>query len=409
MIKNIENLYFIFGKNGEKLSEGYKTKREAEKRLKQIEFFKRKNMKQRIKIQDSINLSKIDFEITDDNIIIYNVPIAAEIVQEYDDGFAFKPFSEISKIQVDQIPLTIVNYEPNHPKKHLEDMTSKERSDVVVGFMAEPSKLTKEKKDNKKRYADFVIHKTPKTKSLELKLEKGESIDTSIGFTYEQINSPGEYNGLKYDYIQSDIQLDHNALLIDIMGNTGIGRAPNPIAGIGADSKKKRNNGRDIIMTGDEINQLKKENDDLEKNNKMLQKKLDEAEQKIESAEDKAKLAEEIKTDIDNQFKKIKSQDEDLKKKINDLKKELTEYHDERQLRIDEAKQFMSKAYPAMNIILESCDSKILLKQYDEFHKNKPKSRDIGADMMRTPDFDTAKADKTFQNYTHNFGKRGEK
>ena len=156
-------------------------------------------------------------------------------------------------------------------------------------------------------------------------------------------------------------------------------------------------------------NQLKKENDDLEKNNKMLQKKLDEAEQKIESAEDKAKLAEEIKTDIDNQFKKIKSQDEDLKKKINDLKKELTEYHDERQLRIDEAKQFMSKAYPAMNIILESCDSKILLKQYDEFHKNKPKSRDIGADMMRTPDFDTAKADKTFQNYTHNFGKRGEK
>lgn len=43
MIKKTGNSYTVYSKAGKKLSSPYKTKEAAEKRLKEIEFFKHKN------------------------------------------------------------------------------------------------------------------------------------------------------------------------------------------------------------------------------------------------------------------------------------------------------------------------------------------------------------------------------
>lgn len=42
MIRKIRNKYYVYSSKGKKLSKGYRTKQEAQKRLRQIEYHKRK-------------------------------------------------------------------------------------------------------------------------------------------------------------------------------------------------------------------------------------------------------------------------------------------------------------------------------------------------------------------------------
>jgi hypothetical protein len=42
MIRKVDGKYFVFSEKGKKLSRGYGTRAAAQKRLRQIEFFKRK-------------------------------------------------------------------------------------------------------------------------------------------------------------------------------------------------------------------------------------------------------------------------------------------------------------------------------------------------------------------------------
>jgi len=106
--------------------------------------------------------------------------------------------------------------------------------------MTEPSRPKPGQDQKPKRYADYVIHRIPKTKELEDAIKSNKTIDTSIGFTFDQLDHKGEFNGQEYDYIQTDIQLDHNHILMDAQGRMGRGRAPYPIAGIGADANDQR-------------------------------------------------------------------------------------------------------------------------------------------------------------------------
>lgn len=388
VIRRIKGKYYVYSEEGKVLSRAYNTKEEAEERLKEIEIFKR--MKQQT---DQVDISHLDFEINDDNIIIYNVPIAAELVQQYDDGFAYKPVEQIMNIEVDQVPLTIVNSKPAHPSKYLSDMTTRERADVTVGFMSEPSRPKENKKN--KRYADFVIHRTPKTKALEGKLKIGESVDTSIGFNFEQLDNSGTFNGMKYDYIQSNIKLDHNAILIDAVGNKGTGRAPNPIAGIGADSSDKLNT-EETKMVNDEnkqkIDELTSANVKLTEERTAVDSKVVELTKRND--EFIAKVA-----DLEKNMSSIKAESDSLKLEIG-------EYRKERQSRIDEARRFISEKYPEMSELFKGCDEKALLTQYDSLIKVSSKTQHtIGADMMGTSK-NRVDVDKALSNYSKDLNSR---
>lgn len=43
MIKKVKNKYYVYSESGKKMSKGYDTKKDAVKRLRQIEYFKHKN------------------------------------------------------------------------------------------------------------------------------------------------------------------------------------------------------------------------------------------------------------------------------------------------------------------------------------------------------------------------------
>jgi len=219
-------------------------------------------------IRDSFEVTKkkpemgIDYEENADTFVIYNVPILAEMVQTYEDGYAYKKADEILKVNVDQIPLTLVEDEPTHPEAIVNSNTYGKRN-VIVGYMSEPVRA-KDKKSLTKRYADFVLYNTPKIQALKDEYIAGNYVDTSVGFEFNKDVTPGEFLDQKYDYIQRDIKLDHNAILIDIYGNKGIGRMPSPIGGIGADSITCDQKIKGVI---DKIkSQLKTDNPDLVNN-----------------------------------------------------------------------------------------------------------------------------------------------
>lgn len=43
MIRKIDNKYYVYSKEGKKLSKGYPSRKEAEDRLREIEYFKHKD------------------------------------------------------------------------------------------------------------------------------------------------------------------------------------------------------------------------------------------------------------------------------------------------------------------------------------------------------------------------------
>ena len=113
-------------------------------------------------IHDTIDI-KLDksanFEITDKHVIIKDVPITGEIVQEYQDGFAYKPLSEIKNIDVLNVPITFM-----HPDKQTEDMNIDEITENQYGFLRRASG---NQKHNDKLYSDLVINRSEDTKVLE--------------------------------------------------------------------------------------------------------------------------------------------------------------------------------------------------------------------------------------------------
>lgn len=367
MIKKVGNLWFVFNESGTtKLSKGFKTEEEANERLKEIESLKSNT--------DSFLHSNIDYELTEDTILIHNVPIVAEMVQEYNDGYAYKPFDVIKNIEVEQVPLTLISDSPSHPDKHLEFMRSGEKAGTIVGFMTEPSKPKSGQDKQKKRYADLVIYRTPKTKSLEEDIVSGEKIDTSIGFQFEQLDISGNFNGQNYDYIQSNIKLDHNALLIDANGNKGIGRMPNPIGGIGADEIKKNNEvnkkmEKDPKKLQVRIDELEEEKKISEEKSKETEKELSETKEKLSESESKTEEAEKKSEEAE---KKVES-DSNLKEQNDSLRKEVDQYKAERKVRVDAIKDKLMKSSPEMKDILDAADDALVLKLEKSENDNNPK------------------------------------
>jgi len=64
-------------------------------------------------------------------------------------------------------------------------------------------------------------------------VKNGEMREVSIGFTYEEDQTPGEFQGTKYDFIQRNIFIDHVAAPIEK------GRCAGPLCGIAVDSALK--------------------------------------------------------------------------------------------------------------------------------------------------------------------------
>lgn len=170
--------------------------------------------------------------VDDDDYLVMPAVIASEIVHQYPEGWAYKPAKELEKAAwtADHRWVKILT----HPATAL-----LQRADDIYGIVENPKYVKnllepKTKRPNRKGIrADIRWFKNKVPEAVIERIKSGEMRGVSIGFTYEEDDTPGEWNGTKYDYVQRNIFIDHVAAPIEE------GRCPGPLCGIAVDSALK--------------------------------------------------------------------------------------------------------------------------------------------------------------------------
>lgn len=323
-------------------------------------------------INDTIDIkidASADFEITDEHIVIKSVPITGEIVQEYQDGSAYKPLDEIQSIDVLNIPITFM-----HPNKQTEDMNVEEIKTIQKGFLRRASD---NQKHNDKLYADLVLMKSNDTIHLEQKLRNKESVDVSIGFKFVKDEQKGNFLGREFDYIQRSIKLDHLAILIDNLGQVHPGRAPAPNFGVGADD--------------DQLKKEKMVNDELIK----ITKDHAELVAKYENISvDKAGLESQVSNDAE-EIKSLKAEKVAVDEKLKATVDELKVFKDAEDAKDEEMRKELKEKMPNMAKVFSSADSESIREAHSEMVKAKASAID-GGEGEETSD-DQADLDNQFR------------
>jgi len=313
--------------------------------------------------------SNIKFEITDSEILIYNVPITGEIVQQYADGAAYKPLEEIQKIDVANTPIAFL-----HPTKSFEEMSTKEKAAESIGFLSKP---TFDEKHPDKLYSDLIIKRSEDTKHLEEKLEAGEGVDVSIGFKYEKEEASGSFLGKAFDYVQRNIKLDHLAILLDKFGQVHPGRAPFPFYGIGADKA-------DLKMAEDK-------NIQLEKDHALLQKDHADLTKEVEA------LKSEKATDADT-ISKLEADKNDLSEKLKSATDSLKVFQDKEKEAVDSMRNELSEKMPSMKAVFDSADSEAIKSAHADMKSKEAKSLDGAEGEEESQDYDSEALNSQFRN-----------
>jgi hypothetical protein len=180
---------------------------------------------------DKAALEQKILEDTEDYLVMPAV-LAREMVQPYPEGKAYKPADELEKsawtgegrwVAILKHPDTGLLMNRNDVKGRIENtrfakdiLDPKTKRPMVRGIRGDirwfkklmPPTLIDDIKSNKIR-------------------------DVSIGFTYDEDRTPGEFEGEKYDFAQRNIFIDH------VVAPCEVGRCPSPFCGIGVDSVLK--------------------------------------------------------------------------------------------------------------------------------------------------------------------------
>lgn len=168
----------------------------------------------------------------DDDFLVMPAVIASEIVHKYSDGWAYKPASELEKAAwtADGRWVTILKHPDTALLQNAEDIYGKIEHPRFVKDLIDP----KTKRPNRRGIrADVKWFKNKVPETVISQIKSGDLRDVSIGFTYKGDETPGEWNGQRYDYVQRNFFLDHVAAPIEA------GRCPGPFCGIAVDSLLK--------------------------------------------------------------------------------------------------------------------------------------------------------------------------
>jgi hypothetical protein len=185
----------------------------------------------------------VDYSLIDDKIIVNNddwlampITVASEIVQQYDDGYAYKPADELEKMaEVAELigakPIKILEHphaDTNYLVQRQLDVSGKA---VNFRFVKNLVDAKTKRPCRKGVVADGYWSKKVTPPNVIDDIVKLKMRDCSIGFSFDKDSTPGSFDGSKYDYVQRNIYLDHVAAPIPA------GRCPGPICGIGYDAK----------------------------------------------------------------------------------------------------------------------------------------------------------------------------
>jgi hypothetical protein len=175
--------------------------------------------------------------VDDAELLGYPTIIASEIVQQYEDGYAYKSAEALQKMadsaKRSKIrPVKILEH-PGADTNYLL-LKDSDQYGYVTNFQFVNNLIDEKTKRPCRRgvKADVYWYKDRVPQQTLDAIKKGEMLDVSIGFTFDKEPVAGTFEGQHYDYKQTNIFLDHLAAPIPA------GRCPGPLCGIGYDSSK---------------------------------------------------------------------------------------------------------------------------------------------------------------------------
>lgn len=213
--------YCIFSKSGKKL-ECKPTKAEAEKRLAQIEYFKRESNMLRVNVTTKVNSAHIREEKRNgrDVIIVPSATLPDNVVMNR----GLYPADEIEKsyMSLNRKPAPL-----GHPmvnNMYVSAMEPEAINEYWAGAWNENVR-----RENGRVYVDKVIDvnrakESEKGRALLEAINKGEPIHTSTGLLLEPEMVENQED---YDWIATNMEFDHDAILLDEPG------AATPDQGVG--------------------------------------------------------------------------------------------------------------------------------------------------------------------------------
>jgi cation transport regulator ChaB len=175
--------------------------------------------------------SLLEGKIVEDDkfLIAKDAVIASEIVQKYSDGYAYKSADELEKAAwtFDHRWVKILSHPDTRILQRAGDIHGRVENPHFVKDLKEPKTGRPCRRGIR---ADIKWFKEKVPLDIQEKIKSGELKDVSIGFTFDMVKEPGEWNGQHYDYKQTNIFGDHLAAPVEA------GRCPGPICGISVDS-----------------------------------------------------------------------------------------------------------------------------------------------------------------------------
>jgi hypothetical protein len=164
-----------------------------------------------------------------DQILVMPAVIARELVQDYPTGKAYKPADELEKAAYTAEGRWVATME--HPETGLLTRRSDIKGRMGIPVFRKDITDPKTKRPKVRGIStEITWFKDKVPKQLIDDVKSGALKDVSIGFTYEEDATPGEFEGEHYDFAQRNIFIDH------VVAPCPQGRCPSPYCGIGVDS-----------------------------------------------------------------------------------------------------------------------------------------------------------------------------
>jgi len=171
--------------------------------------------------------------LDDDQYLVMPAVIASEIVHQYKEGWAYKPADELEKAAwtADHRWVKILSHPETALLQTAQDIYGIVENPKYVKNLMDPKTKRPMRKGIR---ADIKWFKDKVPEAVIERIKSGELRDVSIGFTYEEDRTAGEWNGTKYDFVQRNIFIDHVAAPIEE------GRCAGPLCGIAVDSALRK-------------------------------------------------------------------------------------------------------------------------------------------------------------------------
>jgi hypothetical protein len=173
--------------------------------------------------------------VDDESVLTMQAIIASEIVHQYKYGMAYKSSDELEKMvksasRIGSVGVMVMEHpgaDTNNLLLKHNDLHGKAGNFQFCKDLIDP----KTKRPNRRGVrADITWFKDVVPPYVIDGLKNGTLKDVSIGFTCEIDFTEGSFNGVKYDFVQRNIFLQHVAAPVEA------GRCPGPVCGIGADT-----------------------------------------------------------------------------------------------------------------------------------------------------------------------------